>query len=74
MTVEERISKLENHVRKFNVIVAGGGNVLGGFGALPVADTLQERVVNLEKSVRNFRLEGDGVLVAGNFDQGYIIG
>ncbi len=74
MTVEERITRLENHVRNFKVVVAGGGDVLGGFGHLPLADTTQERLDNLEKATANFKLEGSGVPVSGNFDHGFVIG
>ena len=73
MTNEQRIAKLEKQVREFRVVTAGPGDVQGGFGPLPKGNESGERLDNLEKAASEFFLTGDGVNVAGSFDEGYFV-
>ncbi len=63
----------ERQIREFRVISAGNGVVEGGFGRLPVSDNIEERINNIHRSIGGFRLEGNGIDVAGNFDSGFAL-
>lgn len=71
-TNEERIARLEKHVRDFRIITAGG-DISGGFGPLPLSDDNSARLNNLENAVARFTLAGNNVEVSGSFDAGYIL-
>lgn len=73
MTQEERIERLEKHVLNFRIITAGDGSIEGGFGSLPRADNIGDRLSNLENAVAKFTLAGNNVQVSGSFDSGYIL-
>ena len=76
MTDNERLSLvgyMEKHIREHVIVLAGDGNIEGGFGHLPKSDDLHERMSNIERSISQFYLRANGVDVAGNFDDGFII-
>ncbi len=76
MTELERLSlvgHMEKMIREFSIISAGNGVVEGGFGRLPVSDNIEDRINNIHRSINEFRLEGSGIDVAGDFDNGFAL-
>lgn len=73
MTNETRIARLERQVRNFKIIVAGDGNIQGGFGELKPSGDTGERIANLEQATRKFSLDGNNIQIAGSFDTGFIV-
>ena len=74
MTIEERLTKLEYHIRNFNIVVVGDAIVFAEFGKLPKSSDTSERISNLEKSIADFSMVGDATIeVSGTFDEGYSI-
>lgn len=73
MTIPDRLTKMENQIRGFVIVVTGPGFIEGGFGPLPQSNDTSERIQNISQSIDQFRLVGDGVNVDGSFDLGYSI-
>lgn len=76
MTEEERhsiVSHMETMIREFRIVVAGDADVQGGFGHLPKSDHLPTRIENIERSINQFNLRGNGVDISGNFDDGFVM-
>ncbi len=76
MTELERTSMvghMEKMIREHQIIVAGDAEIQGGFGRLPRSEHLPTRIENIEKSIKNFSIRGNGLNVAGNFDDGFVI-
>lgn len=77
MTEQElhsKAAKLESLINEFRIVNPAGA-VKGSFGKLEIETTnIEERISNLERSIAEFNLTGDGnVQVAGNFDSGFIV-
>lgn len=73
MTNETRVFRLEKQVRNFKVVVAGNGNIEGGFGELPPSGEMGDRISNLEQATEKFSMGGNNVQIAGSFDTGFIV-
>ncbi len=76
LTEEQRKSMLghmEKMIREHQIVIAGDANIIGGFGRLPRSEHLPTRIENIEKSIKNFSIKSDGLNVAGNFDDGFIL-
>ncbi len=67
------VGHMEKMIREFKIIVAGDGDIQGGFGHLPKSDHLPTRVSNIEHSINKFFIEGNGIQVSGNFDDGFTL-
>lgn len=70
-----RLEALEQKVRQFELVTAGDGKVLGGFGKLPTDQDLLhpvERLQNIKNATNNFSFVGENVSISGNFDDGYV--
>jgi len=69
-----RVENLERIVNRFKLVVAGSGNVSGGFGKLPKNQEqlpIQERIANITAARLKFNLVGQNVDVAGTFNDGF---
>ncbi len=76
MTDVERnsaVTLMEKSIRDFKIVTDGTFEIMGGFGRLPVSETMEERVTNIERSINQFSLEGAGVGIGGTFDNGYVV-
>lgn len=76
MTEVERnsaVTLMERSIREFKIVTDGTFQIEGGFGRLPVSETIEDRVTNIERSINQFRLEGSGVNIGGTFDTGYVV-
>ncbi len=73
-TAQERADDLADTVRNFRIAHAGDGLLRGNFGNLiDQFKDLQHQMENLQRSVDQFTLEGDGLNVSGSFDKGYTV-
>lgn len=74
MTIPERLTKMEKHIREFSIVVTGPAQVEGGFGPLPPSTDDSQRIANLQRSIDQFTLVGNEVDVQGSFHDGFSIG
>lgn len=80
MTEEERnksVNHMKRMIREFRIVVAGDKvDVQGGFGRLPKGIDglpLEKQMDHVEHSINTFHLEGNGIRVGGNYDNGFVL-